>query len=894
MGYRAAMPLTTGSRLGPYEIVAPLGAGGMGEVYRARDTRLGREVAVKVLPAHLSTQPEVRARFEREAKTISGLQHPHICTLFDVGHEDGVDFLVMELIEGETLAARLGRGALPPADVLKFGAQIADALERAHRAGVVHRDLKPGNVMLTRGGAKLMDFGLARATGLAAAGSGSASLAMTHSPTVAAPLTTEGTIIGTFQYMSPEQLEGQEADERADLWALGCVLFEMATGRAAFSGRSQATLISAIMTSEPPAVSSLTPLAPPALDRLVRTCLTKDREERARSAHDVKLQLVGMQEASTQSGVAPAVGRSRRPYRASMAWIVAAVATVVAVALAVLLFQKGGRSSRDLAHVLLPIDTGQTPSRYPSSLVISPDGMSVAYVAADSATRAVWVRRFDSPVPKKLFALTEWTGPAAPINWSPDSRQLVVGGNVAHLFKVPVDGGAPTPLCDANMNRGATWSPRGVIVFALGTQTGLYKIPAAGGTPVQVTWPDTARHESGHRFPCFLPDGVHFLFTILPPGPDGFEIRIGSIDSKETKPVLHAQSSVTYAAPGWLLSRRDGKVVAHQFDARSGRVTGEPIRLLDAPELSDLDSEPIASASADGRLLVLDNPAPEAKLAWMSLSGVVGAPLPLPAGPWRAPVLSPDGRFAAIINGDDLWRIDLARAAPLRLTSGGGYHNNPVWSPDGSQLTFSMGGRGREENMVMNSDGSGTPRRLKSVNALFKSVRCWTEAGLLVAALRAGTQDDIFLLDGPDADARPLLASTYSELVPKVSPDNRWLGYFSNEAGKFDLYLQSFPGLGHKVRVTNEGCTMFWWLPSSREIVYFHGPSRRVSSVTLTTRGEEIEVSAPRIWFTLPDGVQSGELTSDGSRFLVLLSKGTEADRRARVVMNWPALTKRD
>jgi len=286
------VPLTPGTRLGPYEIVAPLGAGGMGEVYRARDTRLGRDVAVKVLPQHLSSSAEVRARFEREAKTVSGLNHPHVCVLHDVGREGTTDYLVMELVEGETLAQRLSRGALPVPDVLKLGAQIADALDRAHRAGVVHRDLKPGNIMLTRGGAKLMDFGLARATGLAGAGNGSGALGgMTQSPTIAQPLTAEGSIVGTFQYMSPEQLEGREADPRSDLWALGCVLYEMTTGRRAFDGATQASLISAIMRDAPRPMTELVPMSPPGLDRLVRQCLAKDPDERWQSAGDIHREL---------------------------------------------------------------------------------------------------------------------------------------------------------------------------------------------------------------------------------------------------------------------------------------------------------------------------------------------------------------------------------------------------------------------------------------------------------------------------------------------------------------------------------------------------------------------------------------------------------------------------
>ena len=386
------MALSPGNRLGPYEIVAPLGAGGMGEVYRAKDTRLGRDVAVKVLPQHLSSNPEIRARFEREAKTVSSLNHPNICTLHDVGREGEADYLVMELIEGETLAARLAKGALPLADTLKFGAQIADALDRAHRAGVMHRDLKPGNVMLTKSGAKLMDFGLARATGLGAVSE------MTSSPTVVGPLTAEGTIIGTFQYMAPEQLEGQEADTRADLWALGCVLYEMATGKRAFEGKSQASLITSIMGSQPAAISQLAPLTPAALDRLVQACLAKDPADRIQSAHDVKLQLVWMAEGGSQTG-APAVVRTATGRRARMGWI-----SLVAIAAALVLgsaagYLARGRSAASSAGVA---DVTYKPVTFEEGFIFAarfaPDGRTIVYSADwDRQPRGIYVTSLDSP-----------------------------------------------------------------------------------------------------------------------------------------------------------------------------------------------------------------------------------------------------------------------------------------------------------------------------------------------------------------------------------------------------------------------------------------------------------------------------------------------------------------
>ena len=891
------MPLAAGDKLGPYEIVAPLGAGGMGEVYRARDTRLGRDVAIKVLPEHLSAHPEVRARFEREAKTVSALQHPHVCTLFDVGHEGAIAYLVMELIEGETLAQRLSRGALPPSEVLKLGAQVADALDRAHRAGVVHRDLKPGNVMLTRGGAKLMDFGLARATGLAAAGTGSTSLSMTHSPTVAAPLTTEGTIVGTFQYMAPEQLEGAEADERADLWALGCVLHEMSTGRPAFAGRSQASLISAIMTSEPPPVSSLAPLAPAGFDRLVRTCLTKDREERARSAHDVKLQLLGLQEASTASGMAaaPATGHARRPYRTSMAWIVAAVASVVAIALAVTLVTRGGGGANEPMQLEVPTIARARLALYPSSLVVSPDGRTVAFVSRDSSKlAALWVRRLDSNVPRKLFELEDWHGGVAILAWSPDGTKLVAGGNSTRLWIVPVEGSEPTPLLEARNTRGGSWGTKGTIVFARGPQSGLFTIAPGGGTPVQVTWPDSSRHESGHRFPCFLPDGEHFLFTVMPPDPEGYEIRVGSTRSRETRAVLRAQSSVTYAAPGWLLFRRDDKIVAQRFDPRACKVSGDPVVLADSPLRTDLDAEPVASASRNGRLLLLERTAPLAQLAWIGRDGRVGPPLPMAAGAWETPEISPDGRFAAIPRDNDLWRIDLASATPLRLTSGPGYHNFPAWSPDGTKLVFSNGGVGREQLVVVNSDGSGTPTPLASGDDLFRSASSWSADGIFVSALNSSSALDIKRVPYPQGGSRTVIATPFGEYGAQLSPDGRWLAYLSNEAGSGDLYVQSYPEPGHKLRVTTDGANKCWWVKGGSELVFTQPTQQRISGVRLVRRGDDLEVGERTFQFTAPDEILSAAPSPDGSRWLAVLAQPGGETRTARLFLNWTALAKHE
>jgi eukaryotic-like serine/threonine-protein kinase len=890
---REAMTLVSGTRLGPYEITAPLGAGGMGEVYRARDTRLSRDVAVKVLPQHLSLNPEVRARFDREAKTISSLNHAHICTLFDVGREGDTDYLVMELVEGETLAARLAKGALPAAEVLRLGSQIADALDRAHRAGVVHRDLKPGNVMLTRSGAKLMDFGLARATGMAgpAGGSGITHAALTQSPTMAAPLTAEGTIVGTFQYMAPEQLEGKEADERSDIWALGCVLYEMATGRRAFEGRSQASLISAIMTSEPPPVSQVAPLAPLGLDRLIRTCLTKDPDERVRTAHDVKLQLLGIQEGGSQSGVATATVAARPARSGRLAWIVAAIAAIAAVAMAILLVS-GGRAPRSPVQLALePPDRSQfTP--YNSIVAVSPDGRLVAFCAQDSGgDYGLWLRRFDAAEATRLVQM----GAVGGLFWSPDGRALgIINPARRQLFTIPIEGGTPTTLCAAGSGRGGTWSRRGVIVFAPNAQGPLYRIAASGGEPTQVTWPDSSRHEIGHRYPCFLPDGDHFLYASLPPGPDGFDIFAGSLGSRSVQKIMSAQSAPTYAAPGYLLFRRRGKLMAQRFDARRLKLQGDPVALADAPLESELDAEPIATASNDGRLVVLERSTPDTQIGWLDRSGALRGTLSLPAGPWERPVLSPDDRFAVVPNGDDLWRIDLGRSVPLRLTSSGGYHSDPVWSPDGRQIAYTTGRQGREEISLLSSDGSGEPRVLPTTNDLFKLASDWSREGLVLTIISGTNFRDLWLAQ-PTSGGRvaPLVQTPFAEAFGKVSPDGRWIAYISNEGGTDDVYLQSFPLGGHKTRVSSGGATWLWWMPGSDEICYRTTNRALMMIVKLTRNGEDLEVGEPRLLFRYPLDVIRSDFSHDGQRMLVTYASGGARNRTARVILNWTALVKR-
>src|SRR5271170_1007296 len=508
------MALTSGTRLGPYEIESPLGAGGMGEVYRARDTRLERTVAIKVLNAQLVTSTELRARFEREAKIISQLQHPHICVLHDVGNEGPIDYLVMEFLQGESLAERLRKGPLAPDQVLTIAIEIADALEKAHRAGVVHRDLKPGNVMLTKSGAKLLDFGLAKPFGATAAsgkGSGTSpsvfAAAMTQtlpSPTPVTPLSTSGAVIGTVQYMSPEQIQGIEADARSDIFAFGVMLFEMVTGKRTFEGKTQASIVGQILAVDPPSVSTLRPQTPPGLDRVIRLCLDKDPDERIQTAHDLKLQLQAIAEAPAAATQAAVVGPARRAW---LPWIAVGVLAVAAIAFAVAYLQSLRAPQVSVHAYILPPEkaTFLLTGNGAGPPVLSPDGLRIAFTAKGAdGKQMLWIRPLNSAVAQPMSGTEGATYPF----WSADNRYVAFFAT-SKLNKIDASGGPPQALCDASGGRGGTWNSTGTIVFAPDTTTGLARVDAAGGTRVALTTLDPK--ETSHRWLDFLPDGNHFL-----------------------------------------------------------------------------------------------------------------------------------------------------------------------------------------------------------------------------------------------------------------------------------------------------------------------------------------------------------------------------------------------
>jgi eukaryotic-like serine/threonine-protein kinase len=870
------MPLANGTRLGPYEIAAAIGAGGMGEVYRARDTRLERFVAIKILHSHLSCSPELKTRFEREARTLSSLSHPHICSLYDVGRDGDVEFLVMELLEGETLSARLQRGPLPLSGVVKLGIEIADALAKAHRLGVIHRDLKPSNIMLTAGGAKLMDFGLAKPNIASTGGRGSSSLAELATATLqspSTPLSTAGTLIGTVQYMAPEQIEGKEADARSDIFALGLVLYEAITGRRAFEGPTHLYVASAILQKDPPPIT--THNLP--LDYTIRTCMAKEPDERFQTAHDVKLQLTWL---AHLAGSQPEPRKKQSPAVriATVAVILALVATV-----SFLVRELRSRSAgRDYgitrfsitlpARQELAVDNTQ-------AVVLSPDGRHLAYVAADNGVSHLYTRGLDQ---FDGVAIPDSEGTTFPF-FSPHGDWIAFFSQ-GKLKKVPSGGGVPVVICEVPTFFGGTWTPQDVIVIAV-PNYGLASVPASGGALQKISM--ATKDIIYPQGPTWFPGSEWIAFTNF------LTLHLGvqavNLNTGEVRTLLTNAQAPSYTE-GHLMYFQGGAVWAVPFDPVKATIQGNPAQVQ-----SGINEEAyIAQASTSNNGVLAFAPGPAGSFARnMFLVDRKGQEqkLDIPPRDYVDPSISPDGKRIAClfrsVAGQQLVVLDWEHGVFNTLVSSG-LNAAPAWMADGKTLIFDSVDTQRRAIYSISADGSSPPQVLHttSLNSHVTSV-----AGDYAAVVvnDPATSADLWLLSlrNPE-DMRPFKNTPAAERQGSLSPDGHWMAYVSNESGRPEIYLEPVPGPGGRRQISSDGGEEPRWVRNSREITYRNGT--RMMSVPVQIQpafqvGRPIELFDRK--FDRGFGVAGYDVTPDGQTFVMTRSEHP-APTEIRIVMGWP------
>jgi len=861
----------------------------MGEVYKARDARLNRDVAVKILPPALSADPERRERFEREARTVSSLNHPNICTVYDVGHQDGIDYLVMELLDGESLQQRLTKGPLPLDQALKIGIEIADALNRAHRQGIVHRDLKPANVVLTRQGAKLLDFGLAK-VGVAQAASG-----MTIMPTVEKSLTADGTILGTFQYMSPEQLEGMDADARTDIFAFGALMYEMVTGRKAFDGKSQASLIASIINASPAPIASLAPMTPPALERLVRICLAKDPDDRWQTAHDVATQLRWIAEGGSQIG-APAPVVAHRKSRERMAWALAAVFALAAIAAA--------------ARIALHTDPAPQPIRFtvvsPPGVVLSfprlsPDGRTIAFVGVAAARNrvSIWIRSIDSFDVRELDG-TE--GTRRPF-WSPDSKYLAFFAG-AQLKKVAIAGGPPQLIATHAGGADGTWGSQNVILFDGRPTDPIWRVSASGGPESIAMKADPSRKEVGVAWPYFLPDGKHFVFSgNSPEGP--ISMRVGALDEEGSTLLGDLQSRVEYAS-GYMVYVSQNTMIARPFSTKTRTFTGDPFPVTDKIEIGSLGLVDFSLSQAGDLAYIAQAAESKGRLLWTNRAGQEVGAVGEPAV-FGDLALAPDAsRVAAAVTSKsgsksttNIWVYDVKRGAASRLTFGERLEAAPVWSPDGTKIAYSaLAESGVYQLKTKLASGAGRDEAFPEDREHHVVPTDWSRDGRMVISLfsRSSNGTAIAIADPAHAgQMTPFLEAQQGTAVQlaRVSPDGKWIAYTSNESHRNEIYVQPVPATGGRWQISTAGGQAPLWRADGREIVY-DTAGDTFYSVSVEPKGATLEVGTPVKLFqrALVHGqpqVYRYAIDRDAQRFLLNTPVENAVPQTAQIVLNWAA-----
>ena len=849
------MAITAGTKLGPYEVLSLLGAGGMGEVYRANDTRLDRSVAIKVLASHLSSSPDLKQRMEREARAISALNHSHICQLYDLGSQNGTEYLVMEFLEGETLAQRLLRGPLPLMEVLRIGTDISEALNAAHRQGIVHRDLKPGNVMLTKGGAKLMDFGLAKPLGVAAGTSSGSPPSFTATATMSgpsplSPLTTAGSIVGTVQYMSPEQIEGKEADARSDIFALGAVFYEMASGKRPFEGKSQISLASSILEKDPEPITSINPQIPAAFEQVLATCLQKNPDDRFQSAHDLKLQLqwISAQKSPAAPGAPPA--RLSRPRLLTVTTLILA-ALGLGAATGFLLFRPR-QPARTMRTVINPPPKNSINlmGDFAGPPVLSPDGTSLAFAASDPTGKTMlWVRPMDSPDARML---PDTEGAIFPF-WSPDGTSLGFFAN-NKLKIIDLNSSSAQVIADAPFGRGGAWSQDGVILFSPNTQASLMRVSASGGTPVPATKIDPALHTS-HRWPFFLPDGKHLLYLAIHHDPSkaaNNTLYYASLDGRENRALFRSESNAIYAK-GYLLFARGEQLMAQSFDPASGSLSGPP-RVIAKAVANDVSTWHMDASASDNGLLVLGSGgSADWQLVWLDRTGKQIGTVADMFPNLSLARLSPQGDRVALQmdNGQaDIWVLDLARGVRTRFTFGPVANQSPVWSPDGKWIAYASGRNGHSEIYRKHSDGSGAEEQLITDDHVLDTDD-WSRDGkyLIYSKGMSGSNSEIWALP-LESDRKPFMVtphgatSSYSSNAG-LSPDGRWIAYPSDESGTSEVYVSAFTGGQGKWQISSNGGTQAHWSSDGKQL-YFMDITFNLYSVSVKEVGNALQFGVPQ------------------------------------------------